>query len=82
MLFVSLYVVPAVIVVAFILVMASVRILREYERAVVCENAPNRDPTPEWFTALILFGNRGMQRGSCFARSATPLKSGIHSYIQ
>lgn len=28
-----------------------------------CENAPNRDPTPEWFAALILFGNRGMQRG-------------------
>ena len=28
-----------------------------------CENAPNRDPTPKWFTALILFGNRGMQRG-------------------
>jgi len=28
-----------------------------------CENAPNRDPTPKWFTALILFGNHGMQRG-------------------
>jgi hypothetical protein len=32
---------------------------RERERA----NAPNRDLTPEWFTASILFGNRGMQRG-------------------
>ena len=56
--------------------------LAELERRLGCENASNRDPTPKWFTALILSGNRGMQKGSRFARSVTPLKSGIHAYIQ